>query len=160
MFIAIPEGYYGRIVGCSGLANTHGITVHNGTTDSDYRGIVCVVLFNLFNEEYVVETDNRIGQLIIERCYTPKFVEVNEFNEEKTIKGQRGDMKELHYKLLNILLLTCFNNGVFFIASATDTKAVNLTTAKGSNFGLFVGFWSIFMALNKNCTGSNMFCLN
>ena len=115
MFIAIPEGYYGRIVGCSGLANTHGITVHNGTIDSDYRGIVCVVLFNLFNEEYVVETGNRIGQLIIERCYTPKFVEVNEFNEEKTVKGQRGDMKELHYKLLNILLLTCFNNGFFLL---------------------------------------------
>ena len=115
MFIAIPEGYYGRIVGRSGLANTHGITVHNGTTDSDYRGIVCVVLFNLFNEEYVAETGNRIGQLVIEWCYTPKFVEVNEFNEEKTVKGQRGDMKELHYKLLNILLLTCFNNGFFLL---------------------------------------------
>ena len=45
LFIAIPEGYYGRIVGRSGLANVHGITVDNGTIDSDYRGIVCVVLF-------------------------------------------------------------------------------------------------------------------
>ena len=90
MLIAIPEGCYGRIVGRSGLANTHGITVHNGTTASDYRGIVCVVLFNLSNEKYVVETGNRIGQLIIERCYTPKFVEVNEFNEEKTERGQKG----------------------------------------------------------------------
>ena len=49
--IAIPEWYYGRIVGRSGLANTHGISVHNGTIDMDYRGIVFVVLFNLFNEK-------------------------------------------------------------------------------------------------------------
>ena len=36
LVMAIPKGYYGRIVGHSGLGNTHGITVHNGTTDSDY----------------------------------------------------------------------------------------------------------------------------
>ena len=90
LIIAIPEGYYGRIVGHSGLANTHGITVHNGTIDSDYRGIMCVILSDLSNVEYEVETSNGIGQLIIEQCYTPKFVEVNEFNEEKTKRGQRG----------------------------------------------------------------------
>ena len=36
LFMAIPVGYYGRIVGRSGLANVHGIMVHNGTIDSDY----------------------------------------------------------------------------------------------------------------------------
>ena len=41
-------------------------------------------------QEYVVEKGNRIGQLIIEQCYTSKFVEVNEFSEEKTEKGQQG----------------------------------------------------------------------
>ena len=90
LFIAILEGYYGRIVGRSGLANVHDITVHNGTIDLDYRGIVCVVLFNLSNEEYVVEKGNRIVQLITERCYTSTFAEVNEFSEEKTEKGQKG----------------------------------------------------------------------
>ena len=88
--MAIPKGYYGRIVGRSGLANTHGITVHNGMTDSDYRGKLCVVLFNLSNEEYVIETVNCIAQLIIERCFTPKFAEVSEFTEEKTERGQKG----------------------------------------------------------------------
>lgn len=34
--IAIPEEYYGTIVGHSGLANIYGITVHNGTIDSNY----------------------------------------------------------------------------------------------------------------------------
>ena len=59
--MAIPKGYYGKIEGGSGLANTHGITVYNGTVDSDYRGKVCVVLFNLSDEEYIVETGNRIA---------------------------------------------------------------------------------------------------
>ena len=36
LFIAIPEGYYGRIVGRSDLANVDDITVYNGTIDSDY----------------------------------------------------------------------------------------------------------------------------
>ena len=82
--IAIPEECYGKIVGGSGLAKTCGITVHNGRIDSDYGGIVCMILFNLSNEEYMVETGNLIGQLSIDRCYTPKFVEVNEFSKEKT----------------------------------------------------------------------------
>ena len=90
MLIAIPEGYYGRIFGGSGLANAHSIMVHNRTIDPDYRGKACVVLFNLSNEKYVVKTGNRIAQLIIEQCFTPKFVEVSKFTEKKTKRGQKG----------------------------------------------------------------------
>ena len=61
--------------------------VHNGTIDSDYRGNVGVILFNLSNEEYVIERGDRIAQLIIERCYSPKFVEVSEFTKDKTESG-------------------------------------------------------------------------
>ena len=86
----IPEGYFGRIVSRSGLANALGITVHNGTTDSNYRGKVFVVLFNLSNEEYVVETGNQVVQLIIEHSVMPKFVEVSKFTDEKTKRGKKG----------------------------------------------------------------------
>ena len=34
--VAIPEGYCGRIVGRSLLANMRGIIVHDGTINSDY----------------------------------------------------------------------------------------------------------------------------
>ena len=64
--MSIPEGYYGRIVGWSGITNICGIIVHDGTTDSDYQGVVYVVLFNLSNKEYMVEAGNCIAQLIIE----------------------------------------------------------------------------------------------
>lgn len=49
-----------------------------------------VILINLSNEEFTVKTGNCIVQLIIEWCYTPKFVEVDDFSEEKTEIGQRG----------------------------------------------------------------------
>ena len=48
-----------------------------------------VVLFNLSDEEYLVETGDRIAQLIIERCFTPKFVKVREFTEEKADRGEK-----------------------------------------------------------------------
>lgn len=71
----------------SGLAY-NGIFVHNETIESDYRENVCVIFFNFSNEEYTIEADNCIGQLIIERCFTPKFVENHEFSKEKTERGQ------------------------------------------------------------------------
>ena len=56
----IPKGYYGRVVGRSGLANFKGLFAFNGTVDAQYRGNVCVVLFNLSNFNYVVEIDRAI----------------------------------------------------------------------------------------------------
>lgn len=56
---AIPEGYYGKIVGRSGLENKHGLIIHNGTIDSDYRGIVCVIIFNFSCNDYIVNPGDR-----------------------------------------------------------------------------------------------------
>ena len=55
-----------------------------------HRGKVCVVLFNISDEKYVLETGNRTAQLIIQRFFTPKFVEVSEFTEEKTERDKKG----------------------------------------------------------------------
>ena len=51
--MAIPEGCYGRVAGGSALRKC-GLVVHDGTTDSNYRGEVCVVLFNLSDEDYSI----------------------------------------------------------------------------------------------------------
>ena len=64
--LEIPKGYYGRVVGRYGLANFKRILVFNGTIDSEYRGNICVVLFNLGNLSDVVEIGNRIGQFMVE----------------------------------------------------------------------------------------------
>jgi len=45
--MAIPHGNYGRIAPRSGLAVKNFIDVGAGVIDSDYRGEVKVLLFNL-----------------------------------------------------------------------------------------------------------------
>ena len=75
--LEIPKGYYGRVFGRSGLANFKGIFAFNSTVDAEYRGNVCVVLFNLSKFSYVVEIGNRIGPFIVEKRNDIKFVEYN-----------------------------------------------------------------------------------
>ena len=79
--LEIPEGYYGRVVGRSGLAKFKGIFAFNGTIDSEYRGNTCVVLFNLSNFSYVVEIGTRIGQFLVEKRNDINFVEYNSLSD-------------------------------------------------------------------------------
>ena len=79
--MAIPDGYYGRIVGRSGLALKCGLLFYSGTNDLDYGGVVWVILFNFSDVDYKIEKGNRIVQLIIEGYYEPKFIEVLELSD-------------------------------------------------------------------------------
>ncbi|HEX3774564.1 MAG TPA: dUTP diphosphatase [Polyangiaceae bacterium] len=64
---AIPDGYEGQVRPRSGLALKYGLSIVNtpGTIDSDYRGMVQVVLINLGQAPYLVEPLSRIAQLVI-----------------------------------------------------------------------------------------------
>ena len=86
---AIPEGYYGSIVGRSGLANKLGIVAFPGTIDSDYRGAVCVIRFNISRDTYHVEIGNRIAQMIIKKCWDMRFVECSNPEFEKFYNTKR-----------------------------------------------------------------------
>lgn len=66
--VAIPYGYYGRIAPRSGLAVKHGIQVHAGVVDSDYRGEIKVALINHGDSTVEFKPGDRIAQMIIERC--------------------------------------------------------------------------------------------
>jgi len=88
--IMIPVGYEGQIRPRSGLALKHGISVLNtpGTIDSDYRGIVKVILINLGSEEFVIQRGDRIAQLVIQKMYFPNFKLVETLDE--TERGEGG----------------------------------------------------------------------
>lgn len=88
--IMIPEGYEGQIRPRSGLAVKHGITVLNtpGTIDSDYRGIVKVILINLGEEEFIIRRGDRIAQLVIQKIFFPNFEIVETL--DKTERGEGG----------------------------------------------------------------------
>lgn len=63
----IPEGFEIQVRPRSGLAYKHGITVLNspGTIDSDYRGELKILLVNLGNENFVIEPNMRIAQIVV-----------------------------------------------------------------------------------------------
>ncbi len=84
--IIVPQGCYGRIAPRSGLAVKNGIDVGAGVIDSDYRGIVKVLLYNLSKEPFSIPSGSRIAQLILEKIATPCVV------VEKLPEGsKRGD---------------------------------------------------------------------
>lgn len=67
LFIELPQGYEAQIRPRSGLAIKKGITVLNtpGTIDADYRGEIGIILVNLSQDDFVVESGERICQMII-----------------------------------------------------------------------------------------------
>ena len=67
LFIELPTGYEAQIRPRSGLALKQGITCLNspGTIDADYRGEIGVILINLSNEMQVLNSGDRIAQMVI-----------------------------------------------------------------------------------------------
>jgi len=90
LFIALPQGYEAQIRPRSGLAIKYGITVLNspGTIDSDYRGEIGIVLINLSNERFVVNSGDRIAQMVISKHEQIKW-EVLE-SLPKSNRGKKG----------------------------------------------------------------------
>ncbi|MCK5283598.1 MAG: dUTP diphosphatase [Nanoarchaeota archaeon] len=88
--IAVPKGYEAQVRPKSGLALKYGISVVNtpGTIDAGYRGEVGVILINLGQEDFVINKNSKIAQLIINRIEEAKIVEVESLDE--TSRGEGG----------------------------------------------------------------------
>ncbi len=80
--------YYLRIAPRSGLAVKYGLTTGAGVIDSDYRGLVKVLLFNHGDEDYVVKKGERVAQMIMERICRPNFQQVESHGE--SVRGTNG----------------------------------------------------------------------
>lgn len=87
----IPLGYEVQVRPRSGLALKHGITLVNtpGTIDSDYRGEIGIIMINLSNDEFTIEPEERIAQLILNRVYQMDLIEDN-LSETKRGNGGFG----------------------------------------------------------------------
>lgn len=85
--IEIPNGYEAQVRARSGLSIKHGITLINaiGTIDADYRGEVCVPVVNLSAEEYTIQPQERIAQMVI--C---KVVKADITVTEELCETERG----------------------------------------------------------------------
>lgn len=85
---AIPFGHEGQVRSRSGLAAKHGVLAAPGTVDSDYRGEVCVVLFNHGADPFVVNPLDRIAQIVFAKHDVVDLVEVDTLDE--TERGANG----------------------------------------------------------------------
>lgn len=90
LHIELPEGFEAQIRPRSGLAFKHGIGIVNspGTIDADYRGEIKVLLINLSNEPFEINTGDRIAQMIIATHEKVSWLEVEVLNE--TSRGAGG----------------------------------------------------------------------
>ena len=60
----------GLLKPCSGLALRYGLDVQAGVIDSDYRGEVCVLLYNTGRNQISFEQGDKICQLLVVPCFT------------------------------------------------------------------------------------------
>lgn len=92
LFFEIPEGYEVQIRPRSGLAAKNGVTVLNtpGTIDSDYRGEIKVILVNLGKEDFVVNSGDRIAQMVIAPVTQASFTLSEDLSETERGTGGFG----------------------------------------------------------------------
>ena len=92
LFVELPEGCEMQIRPRSGLAAKHGITVLNspGTIDADYRGEIKVILVNLSNETFTIESGERIAQMIVARYEQIEWLPVEELGATERGAGGFG----------------------------------------------------------------------
>jgi dUTP pyrophosphatase len=67
IYLSMPRGYEAEIRPRSGLALKHGVTLVNtpGTIDSDYRGLVSLIMTNLGKAPYTIRRADRVAQMVI-----------------------------------------------------------------------------------------------
>jgi dUTP pyrophosphatase len=90
LFISLEPGYEAQIRPRSGLALNKGITVINspGTIDADYRGEIGVILINLSDSSFEINSGDRIAQMIIAKHETISWRVVE--NLDKSDRGNKG----------------------------------------------------------------------
>ena len=70
LVLHFPPGMYGRIVDRSGLAWNLNLHILAGIIDTDYQGIVKVLIFNLGRRTVHIASGMRIAQIIFEKAAT------------------------------------------------------------------------------------------
>ena len=89
-YMSLPVGYEAQIRPRSGLAIKHGISIVNtpGTIDSDYRGLVGIIIINQGKEPFTVKRGSRIAQMVIQKVTRAETELVDELDE--TVRSSGG----------------------------------------------------------------------
>lgn len=90
--IALPSGYECQVRSRSGLAAKSGVFALNapGTIDSDYRGEIKVILANFSKQDYIVQSQERIAQIVIAAYTIVEWNPVDDLTETERGTGGFG----------------------------------------------------------------------
>lgn len=90
LYAQLEKGYEIQVRPRSGLALKKGITVLNspGTIDADYRGEIGVILINLSNDDYIINSGDRIAQLVVSKHEQPNLEQTDSL--DSTSRGEKG----------------------------------------------------------------------
>ena len=90
--IVLPVGYEAQVRPRSGLALRLGLGLLNapGTIDSDYRGLVSVILINWGQEPVTLTRGDRIAQLVVAPVMRVAWRETETLTETKRSTGGFG----------------------------------------------------------------------
>ena len=88
--VAFSQEYEIQIRPRSGLAAKNNISVLNtpGTIDSDYRGEIKIILFNHSNDNFIINRNDRVAQMVLTPIIKMELEETNELPE--SIRGEGG----------------------------------------------------------------------
>ena len=88
--VAFPEEYEIQIRPRSGLAAKKNISVLNtpGTIDSDYRGELKIILFNHSSENFIINNNDRVAQMVLTPIIKMELEETDEL--PVSIRGKGG----------------------------------------------------------------------
>ena len=90
LYVQLEKGYEIQVRPRSGLALKKGITVLNspGTIDADYRGEIGVILINLSNDDFIINSGDRIAQLVVSKHEQPNLEQTDSL--DSTLRGEKG----------------------------------------------------------------------
>ena len=90
LLVAFSKEYEIQIRPRSGLAAKNNISVLNtpGTIDSDYRGEIKIILFNHGSNEFIINNNDRVAQMILTPVNKMELEEVE--NLPQTLRGKGG----------------------------------------------------------------------
>ena len=90
LYAQLEKGYEIQVRPRSGLALKKGITVLNspGTIDADYRGEIGVILINFSNDDFIINSGDRIAQLVVSKHEQPNLEQTDSL--DSTSRGEKG----------------------------------------------------------------------
>ena len=90
LYAQLEKGYEIQVRPRSGLALKKGITVLNspGTIDADYRGEIGIILINLSNNDFIINSGDRIAQLVVSKHEQPNLEQTDSL--DSTSRGEKG----------------------------------------------------------------------